>query len=210
MCPLTQATGRSVLDHRPHMESAPESSQGLAQVQSPARVSWTLILKHVQQHRMLSVTRASSGFPNPGTAHIRPGNPFLWRAGLHIILCLATFLTLSIRSTTPGIESVPGGTTLSALVNSVMEVSPDFLTRARGCGQRATCNVPVYLWPLCGASKDPARLSGTTPLPAPILRTSGSAGLPRPPGPWGGHADDAAVGGHPAANRGSPPHYRYF
>lgn len=46
-CPLTQATGQSVLDHRPHIESVPESSQGLAQVQSPARVSWTLILKRV-------------------------------------------------------------------------------------------------------------------------------------------------------------------
>ena len=72
-CPLTQATGRSVLNHRPHMESAPESSQGLAQVQSPARVSWTLILKRVQQHRMPSATRSSSGFPNP--VHIRPVNP---------------------------------------------------------------------------------------------------------------------------------------
>ena len=153
-CPLTQATGRSVLNHRPHMESAPESSQGLAQVQSPARVSWTLILKRVQQHRMPSATRSSSGFPNP--VHIRPVNPESCPVGvwLHIIVCLAAFLTLSVRGTptpteppkkSPGIKLVPAETTLPGFRNFVMEVGPDFLTRARGCGQRVTRSVQVHL-----------------------------------------------------------------
>ena len=90
----------------------------------------------------------------------------------------------------PGIELVPAGTIRPGFV---MEVGPDFLTRARGCGQRATRSVQVHPWPLCGASKVPARLSGATRLLTPVLRPSSSAGLPRPPGPRGGRADDAAA-----------------